>query len=124
MKDRHARYAALASAKENDAMGMELEERGVGATLRLWNDHDLKLLSDGGAQDALRTAIMSRSASIICVTNEVGMSLIPADAGSRLFTDLLGYTNAQLAQEMDETFLVVAGRPLRLPTHRATEKPL
>ena len=57
MKDRHARYAALASAKENDAMGMELEERGVGATLRLWNDHDLKLLSDVGAQDAVRTAI-------------------------------------------------------------------
>ena len=74
--------------------------------------------------DALRTAIMSSSASIICVTNEVGMSLIPTDAGSRLFTDLLGYTNAQLAQEMDETFLVVAGRPLRLPTQRATEKPL
>jgi adenosylcobinamide kinase/adenosylcobinamide-phosphate guanylyltransferase len=74
--------------------------------------------------DALRTAIMSSSASIICVTIEVGMSLIPTDAGSRLFTDLLGYTNAQLAQEMDETFLVVAGRPLRLPTKRATEKPL
>ena len=57
MDDRHARYAALESAKESDTMGMELEERGVGATLRLWNDLDLKLLSDVRAQDAVRTAV-------------------------------------------------------------------
>jgi adenosylcobinamide kinase/adenosylcobinamide-phosphate guanylyltransferase len=50
----------------------------------------------------------------VIVSNELGWSLVPADAGSRRFRDLAG-TLAQLtAAAADEAWLVIAGCPLRL----------
>jgi adenosylcobinamide kinase/adenosylcobinamide-phosphate guanylyltransferase len=50
----------------------------------------------------------------VIVSNELGWSLVPADAGSRRFRDLAG-TLAQLtAAAAAEVWLVIAGCPLRL----------
>jgi adenosylcobinamide kinase / adenosylcobinamide-phosphate guanylyltransferase len=50
----------------------------------------------------------------VIVSNELGWSLVPADAGSRRFRDLAG-TLAQLtAAAAEEVWLVIAGCPLRL----------
>jgi adenosyl cobinamide kinase/adenosyl cobinamide phosphate guanylyltransferase len=65
--------------------------------------------------DALVEAVATCPADVFLVTNEVGMDLVPADPGGRLFRDLLGITNARLASACDPVTLVVAGRPLNLP---------
>ncbi len=52
--------------------------------------------------------------TVVAVTNEVGWGVVPAHPSGRLFTDLLGRTNQQLAAASDDVVLMVAGRPLRL----------
>ncbi len=64
---------------------------------------------------ALIEAVRDCPASVILVTNEVGMDLVPPHAGGRLFRDLLGITNSRLADACDRVTLVVAGRALDLP---------
>jgi adenosylcobinamide kinase / adenosylcobinamide-phosphate guanylyltransferase len=50
----------------------------------------------------------------VAVTNEVGWGVVPAHASGRLFADLLGRVNQEMADASDEVVLMVAGRPLRL----------
>lgn len=50
----------------------------------------------------------------VAVTNEVGWGLVSEHRSGRLFTDLLGRVNQQVAAASDEVILVVAGRALAL----------
>lgn len=65
--------------------------------------------------DALAHAVTACRASVILVTNEVGMDLVPVDPGGRLFRDLLGIANARLSDVCEPVTLVIAGRALDLP---------
>ncbi|MFM8895072.1 MAG: bifunctional adenosylcobinamide kinase/adenosylcobinamide-phosphate guanylyltransferase, partial [Actinomycetales bacterium] len=74
------------------------------------------------AQAAVMDAVASLAASldacrgsVIMVTNEVGMDVVPATSSGRLFRDLLGTVNSTLAAHCCEVTLMVAGRPLSLP---------
>jgi adenosylcobinamide kinase/adenosylcobinamide-phosphate guanylyltransferase len=51
---------------------------------------------------------------LVAVTNEVGMGVVPAHASGRVFRDLLGLVNQQVAAASDDVLLVIAGRVLRL----------
>jgi adenosylcobinamide kinase/adenosylcobinamide-phosphate guanylyltransferase len=59
-------------------------------------------------------------ATIIMVSNEVGMGLVPPYPLGRLYRDLLGRINAWVASEADEVYLVVAGLPLRIKPYAGT----
>lgn len=48
------------------------------------------------------------------VSNELGSGVVPENAMARLFRDLAGEVNQQLAAAADEAFLVASGLPLRL----------
>jgi adenosylcobinamide kinase/adenosylcobinamide-phosphate guanylyltransferase len=50
----------------------------------------------------------------VAVTNEVGWGLVSGYRSGRIFTDLLGRVNQEIAAASDEVILVVAGRPLHL----------
>lgn len=52
--------------------------------------------------------------TVIAVTNEVGLSVVPATRAGRVFADRLGTVNQRLGQVADEVHLVIAGRVLRL----------
>ena len=52
--------------------------------------------------------------TIIVVSGEVGMGLVPENPLGRLFRDLLGWANQRLAAAADETYLMVAGLPIEL----------
>jgi adenosylcobinamide kinase/adenosylcobinamide-phosphate guanylyltransferase len=54
------------------------------------------------------------SAHVVAVTNEVGSGVVPHTPSGRLFRDLQGKMNAQLAAKSDAVTLVVAGRPIQL----------
>lgn len=60
----------------------------------------------------LVSTLESTTADVFIVTNEVGMGIVPDSASGRLFRDLLGVVNAQIAACADEVVLMVAGRPL------------
>lgn len=59
-------------------------------------------------------AISEHTGTVVAVTNEVGMSVVPEHRSGRVFRDLLGIVNQRVAQECDDVLLVVAGRTLRL----------
>ncbi len=72
-----------------------------------------------GATHRLVARIASRSGTTIVVTNEAGSGVVPATASGVRFRDLLGVTNATLADAADRTLLMVAGRATEL---RPTEE--
>jgi len=56
----------------------------------------------------------SRRQTIICVSNEVGLGVVPETLLGRNFRDLLGRVNQDFSQAADEVHLLVAGLKLRL----------
>jgi adenosylcobinamide kinase/adenosylcobinamide-phosphate guanylyltransferase len=54
------------------------------------------------------------SGTVICVTNEVGMGIVPDNPAARLYRDLVGRCNRLLAAAANEVYLVSCGIPLRL----------
>ena len=47
--------------------------------------------------------------TLLIVTNEVGLGIVPAYPLGRLYRDTLGYVNQRLAQTADRVYLMVAG---------------
>lgn len=64
--------------------------------------------------DAAVQAWTQSKSTLVAVTNEVGMGVVPTDRSGRIFRDLLGAVNQKIAAECDEVLLVVAGRALSL----------
>lgn len=56
----------------------------------------------------------SRRQMIICVSNEVGLGVVPDTRLGRVYRDLLGRVNQDFAAAADEVYLLVAGLPLRI----------
>ena len=52
--------------------------------------------------------------TIICVTNEVGLGVVPDTSLGRIFRDLLGRVNQEFAAAADEVYLLIAGLPVQL----------
>jgi adenosylcobinamide kinase/adenosylcobinamide-phosphate guanylyltransferase len=63
---------------------------------------------------SLMDAILASTAEWIIVSNEVGMGLVPPYPLGRLYRDLLGKTNQQIAEIADDVYLLVAGIPIPL----------
>jgi adenosylcobinamide kinase/adenosylcobinamide-phosphate guanylyltransferase len=61
-----------------------------------------------------RAALAARTADTVLVSNEVGLGVVPSHRSGRVFRDLLGYVNQELAAVCDEVHLVIAGRVLKL----------
>ncbi len=51
---------------------------------------------------------------VIMVSNETGMGIVPDNRLSRLFRDVLGKTNQEIATAADEVFFLVAGIPMQI----------
>jgi adenosylcobinamide kinase/adenosylcobinamide-phosphate guanylyltransferase len=64
--------------------------------------------------NSLMDAIHTSKAEWIIVSNEVGMGLVPPYPLGRLYRDLLGKTNQQIAKIADDVYLLVAGIPVPL----------
>lgn len=62
----------------------------------------------------LLESMRKTTATIVIVSNELGLGLVPADPSARAFRDVAGRVNQLLAAGADEAHLVVSGIPLRL----------
>lgn len=61
----------------------------------------------------LRAAKMTK-ATIVCVTNEVGLGIVPDNPLARKYRDLVGTVNQTIGKMADEVVLVSCGIPLYL----------
>jgi adenosylcobinamide kinase/adenosylcobinamide-phosphate guanylyltransferase len=57
--------------------------------------------------------------TIIFVTNEVGMGIIPENALSRLYRDLVGRCNQIIAEASDRVVLLISGQPIEIKKETA-----
>lgn len=73
------------------------------------SDKTERCLSITGAIDQLLASAASSNATVIFVTNEVGMGIVPENALAREYRDLAGLANQQVAARADEAYLVVSG---------------
>jgi len=64
------------------------------------------------AVDDLLAARAETGATLIAVTNEVGLGVVPEYPLARLYRDQLGWANQRLAASADRVYFLVAGYPL------------
>jgi adenosylcobinamide kinase/adenosylcobinamide-phosphate guanylyltransferase len=62
----------------------------------------------------LLATVRERDLTLVIVTNEVGMGIVPAYPLGRVYRDLLGWANQRVARTADEVYLVICGIPVEL----------
>jgi adenosylcobinamide kinase/adenosylcobinamide-phosphate guanylyltransferase len=67
-----------------------------------------------GLTDAVVRAARSTSGTVIFVTNEVGLGIVPPDASSRLYRNLVGRCGQTIAAASDAAVMVVCGLSITL----------
>ncbi|MEE9385533.1 MAG: bifunctional adenosylcobinamide kinase/adenosylcobinamide-phosphate guanylyltransferase [Nannocystaceae bacterium] len=82
---------------------------------RLLRDQQAVQVSD--AISELVTVLTESRQTVIVVTNEVGMGVVPPSALGRQFRDLAGEAHRRLAAISDEVYLATMGMILRLRPH-------
>lgn len=60
----------------------------------------------------LLAALAETGATLVAVTNEVGLGVVPEYPLARLYRDQLGWMNQRLGRAADRVYLLVAGVPL------------
>lgn len=64
---------------------------------------------------------LDQGKTLLIVTNEVGLGIVPPYPLGRLYRDTLGYVNQRLAQAADRVYLMVAGIGVDLKRLQETE---
>ena len=81
--------------------------------LTLWLSNTMLGNDDVEAESLeLTAAMVAAPCSVVAVTNEVGMGIVPGSAMGREFRDLAGRLNRLVAAEAHEVYLVVSGIPV------------
>jgi adenosylcobinamide kinase/adenosylcobinamide-phosphate guanylyltransferase len=62
----------------------------------------------GRVEDLVRAAEGAK-ATVILVSNEVGLGVVPSFKAGRVFRDLAGLANQVIAREADEVYMMWAG---------------
>jgi len=62
----------------------------------------------------LAAAARNHEGTVLMVTNEVGLGIVPENALARRYRDLVGRSNQILASTADQVYLVSCGIPLQL----------
>ncbi|HUU54296.1 MAG TPA: bifunctional adenosylcobinamide kinase/adenosylcobinamide-phosphate guanylyltransferase [Armatimonadota bacterium] len=72
--------------------------------------------------DSLLAAYDAGTATLIVVSNEVGMGVVPPYPSGRVFRDALGRANQRLARAADRVYWMVAGMPVEVKASGLAEK--
>jgi adenosylcobinamide kinase/adenosylcobinamide-phosphate guanylyltransferase len=93
--------------------------------LTLWTSNLLgkyDVTAFGEEARKLALAVAAFNGTVIVVTNEVGLGIIPGDGLSREYGDRLGMLNQEMAQVCDRVVLLVAGLPLEIKKGMKSEE--
>jgi adenosylcobinamide kinase/adenosylcobinamide-phosphate guanylyltransferase len=79
-----------------------------------WEQRELSenLLRSVASEEVARLVAASSQSNVVVVSNEVGCGLVPESPVGRVFRDLQGWLNQQLACGADAVYQVVAGIPI------------
>jgi len=80
-------------------------------------EQDEKVLTDfiiKEKADEWLDALSSINSTVVCVTNEVGLGIVPDNSIARRYRDLVGTVNQTIGKRADELALVACGIPLYL----------
>ena len=72
--------------------------------------------------DRLCKACRDASCSLVIVSNEVGLGIVPDNPSARMFRDLSGLIHQKISRQADEVYFMVSGIPLQIKkrlAHRA-----
>jgi adenosylcobinamide kinase/adenosylcobinamide-phosphate guanylyltransferase len=64
------------------------------------------------AVEGLVEAVVQTGVTLVAVTNEVGLGVVPEYPLARLYRDQLGWANQRLARDADDLYLLVSGSAL------------
>lgn len=125
-QQRHHRFAtleeplALASAIRSAAQRHDVI---LVDCLTLWITNLLgSNLNVAAAVDELAAVLAgTENCTVIMVSNEVGLGIVPDNALARMFRDLAGAAHQRLAEICTDVHFVVAGLPMTLKGTRMTE---
>jgi len=81
--------------------------------MRHEDEHECEQLVRRITREFLELA-QTQQQTIICVSNEVGLGIVPDTRMGRVFRDLLGRVNQDFAAAADEVYLLVAGVPMQV----------
>ena len=81
----------------HDRSGAAIDDRLIGQMCREWLDKTANYIG-----------------TVVCVTNEVGLGIVPDNTLARKYRDLVGTCNQIIGRRADEVILVSCGIPLYL----------
>ncbi|RQH08434.1 bifunctional adenosylcobinamide kinase/adenosylcobinamide-phosphate guanylyltransferase [Paraburkholderia dinghuensis] len=84
------------------------------ANLLCPRDSEVPLPDWSARLDAFTAACARAQGTVLVVSNEIGMGVVPLGAATRLYVDELGRLNQRIAALADRATLVAAGLPLTL----------
>jgi adenosylcobinamide kinase/adenosylcobinamide-phosphate guanylyltransferase len=64
--------------------------------------------------EELLAALDQSMITLILVSGEVGLGVVPDSLLGRQFRDLLGWANQRLVEAADQSYFMVAGKPVNL----------
>jgi adenosylcobinamide kinase/adenosylcobinamide-phosphate guanylyltransferase len=79
-----------------------------------WEHRELApaILHDAASLEVTGAIAAAGDSHLVIVTNEIGCGLVPESAVGRLFRDLQGWVNQDVARSADRVYLTVAGIPV------------
>lgn len=86
-----------------------IDSIGVWITNHMMAEHDLEEVIDKTIK-----ALIASKASVVLVSDEIGMGIVPEGAMSRAFRDHIGMMNQRVAETADKVAFLVAGLPMMI----------
>lgn len=113
-RHRAERGDAFETVEEPLRIDRAVREHCVLDCIPLWLNNLFFEDRESEADEILGSLLLRLPSSIVIVTNEIGMGVIPMDPMTRRYGEALGRINARLAAAVDRVELMVAGLPLRV----------
>lgn len=105
-----------AELRRDDPAPMLIDCLGVWLTRLLddgcWDRDPTALARCQQRVDDFLAALTATRRAVVLVSNEVGLSVVPATSSGRLFADQLGRLNMRVATAVERVWLCVAGIPM------------
>lgn len=60
------------------------------------------------------SSLITHNSSLLMISNEVGMGIVPENETARRFRDIEGFLNQKVAEIADEVYMMIAGIPLKI----------
>ena len=117
---RARRGAGWRTTEAPDDLALALASAPPGAPvlvdcLTLWLSNRMLANVDVDAEiGRVEEALGRRTGTVVLVSNEVGLGIVPDNALARRFRDLQGRLNQRMAAHADRVVLMVAGFPLEV----------